>query len=948
MFPVLRTTRPHGRCGSISPGPLVWRRRWARSASSTAAGANSEKSPDPVENTEASQNLSWPELTVYFDNVYPIKFGRFDFRSYLFLRSQPGLRSHIRNSLIPNDLPCGLEISSTTPRLKEGGLLARFRYRPDSPEITQAHIDVNELNAKLDGKIQEHLTARIARNWFNLQKTRSFRVRGHPFSEDMINWYPSSRLRVEFYGPDVSIERLYREFRPFGRIYDITIQAPTVKDMPRYAVIQYTRIRSAASARNCLHGVILDDTEIRLAYERVMRKKYILDWLTSHPRLVLPLLAGAFIAVVYAVFDPVRIFFIESRILQRFNPENYPIYRWLSRQTLSRIFRDPHAADDQRMEIWSERQQDRARLDKWLHEVPETFILVQGPHGTGKSEIVRQVTKDRPYQIVIQADELARARNEHEMLVILAKQVGYRPVFSFMQNATNLMDMAITATTGQKAGLSASVESQINKVLECVAVAIHEVREEVQKEHREAAATAARPPSWAERLGAIFTGPPDDKSAAKTAAGSAVNTKPLVGSSELAYHPEETPLIVINGFMNRDVEGHQRMLWDTLAKWAALLAENQAAHVVFVSSNVAASRALSRSLPHKSVNNLFLTDASPESAVRVLKLEFGLAQPPNATDHTEEPAKDKQSAREKASDQQEYASLVGQLERAVDCLGGRLTDLELLIRKVKGGQPIDEAVDDIVAKAAAEIRKFALSEKDGSDDAVTVGAAAAANGGASPGPSITKIRWTPVQFWALMEALATDEQVNYYRVLSSPLFNGDDQPLLAMEFGDLINVVQENGRPAYIRPARPVLTAAFRRILQDRVYASTMKIKTNKLLIDQQTAYIRKYEDELQRLEGMAGFKGIPTPPSQQAGLKRQRGWAVDQLVPRFVWPSWWLSWVVPSLYDADDSSITNAQVPEQLGSRVGWLLAKLAKAHQTTETLEVENTELQKLINSS
>lgn len=50
-------------------------------------------------------------------------------------------------------------------------------------------------------------------------------------------------------------------------------------------------------------------------------------------------------------------------------------------------------------------------------------------------------------------------------------------------------------------------------------------------------------------------------------------------------------------------------------------------------------------------------------------------------------------------------------------LGGRQTDLELLIEKVRAGQDVEEATDDIVYRSATEIRKnfFGESEDEAKD-----------------------------------------------------------------------------------------------------------------------------------------------------------------------------------------------------------------------------------------
>jgi len=71
--------------------------------------------------------------------------------------------------------------------------------------------------------------------------------------------------------------------------------------------------------------------------------------------------------------------------------------------------------------------------------------------------MVEYAIKEKTHKVFIRCDELANARSEGELLSILAKQVGYIPLFQFMSTLNNLMDMAITATTGQKAGKNAAL-----------------------------------------------------------------------------------------------------------------------------------------------------------------------------------------------------------------------------------------------------------------------------------------------------------------------------------------------------------------------------------------------------------------------------------------------------------------------------------------------------------
>ena len=131
---------------------------------------------------------------------------------------------------------------------------------------------------------------------------------------------------------------------------------------------------------------------------------------------------------------------------------------------------------------------------------------------------------------------------------------------------------------------------------------------------------------------------------------------------------DEIPIVIVKGFdtgasnvKNADV------LWTGLADWAAALVENRIAHVVFVNDNVAVSKNLARALPSKPFNGISLTDATSENAMQYVQRKLA--------DYGKE-------------------ELVQEANQAaIGRLGGRLTDLETLIQKMRGGATADEAVE---------------------------------------------------------------------------------------------------------------------------------------------------------------------------------------------------------------------------------------------------------------
>jgi hypothetical protein len=326
-------------------------------------------------------------------------------------------------------------------RLKDGGMFVHFSYVHPSSYTTR------EAMKEIESRCEQHLISHGHYMWFNFQKVRAFLVKGAPFLEDMASRYPNSRIRVEYTG-EINVEGLYSLFRKYGKIMDI-IPMPIVKDMPKQAIVQYSFMRAATSAKSCLHGAEISGVRLNVTYERTLQGNAIWAWLTNHPRISVPLGGMALAGVSFMVFDPMRVFSMHAKITQLFNLDEYAILRWLRKETVGRLTRsqDPLQATG-----WREREHDEEKLRNWLNVPPESFAIVHGPRGAGKTEMVDYVIKEKKHKVIIRCEELANARSEGELLTNLARQVAYIPLFQFMTTINNMMDVAITATTGQKAG----------------------------------------------------------------------------------------------------------------------------------------------------------------------------------------------------------------------------------------------------------------------------------------------------------------------------------------------------------------------------------------------------------------------------------------------------------------------------------------------------------------
>ncbi|KAF9435047.1 mitochondrial escape protein 2 [Entomortierella beljakovae] len=737
---------------------------------------------------------------LYIDNAYPLKMGWWDFRYSLFRSGWKSLERRAKNELVPPEdgMPFHFKIGGIEPRLKDGGMFLHFSYVHPSSYTTK------EALREIESRCEIYLESHVHHMWFNLQRVRAFLVKGEPFLEDMASRYPNKRIRIEYSG-NIGIESMYKLFRKYGQIIDIT-PLPPVKDMPKQAIVQYHFMRSSTSAKNCLHGAEINGVQINVSYEKTLQGNAIWQWLSNHPRISVPLGGFAVAGISFVIFDPIRVFSIRSKVTKLFNVDEYPVLRWLRKETVGRLTRPP--IDPLQATGWREREEEEEKLRKWLRSPPETFAIVQGPRGSGKTDMVEYVIRDKKHKVIIRCEELANARNEAEILTNLAKQIGYIPLFQFMNNLNNIMDMAITATTGQKAGLSATFEGQLEKIFDALTIAIQsisptkdmsntspeaimkKIESTIKDKSRKAKLAAVGESVQPENLGTTNL---DTTWRMKSKAKKEREDEEVSQRCD----PDDIPVIVIDGYMSSREKGPQaKELWTFIAEWAAVLVENHIAHVVFISNNVAASKPLSKALPSMTFETIVLSDASLDSA-----LEFV----------------------HKRLKKRKYPDLVD----SVKVIGGRLTDLELFVQKVKSGSSPTDAVQDILARAVIEVRKNSFDFE--SSDKKSLG-------------------WTSIQFWTVMKQLAKYNAASYDELKIHPLFKDDENAFSAMERSELITIIHKNGRPFSVKPGKPIYHAAFKDIASDESFAAVMDLEASVALDKLEMIKVAKWEGELREL----------------------------------------------------------------------------------------------------
>ncbi|KAL0063290.1 mitochondrial escape protein 2 [Marasmius tenuissimus] len=743
---------------------------------------------------------------VYLDSILPIQLGRFDLRRYLGLFREDRLINSIRNRFASVNVH-NVQIEEVQSHSKDGGVFVKFRYTSDDPENAVKDIEEEfRKRANEEGGILSWTGKHVGGVWL---------VRGRPWLEDLYR-FPSNMVKVSFDGPDLHEETLYNLFRPFGRIGQITESGPVPAGTLRHSTIAFERLHSSTIARNVLHGLeyqttASSSTKLRCVYVAPIQAHAIRDWIAKHPKIVLPVIVFLLGTLTYTIFDPIRAWMVEGKMLDWFSLQEFKIYKWLRANTLDRLYTS-HATDTSSGYdgTWKERKDAEASLNAYLTDLPSTVAFIHGPQGSGKTQMVESSMKNSGRRtLVIDCRSLQRATSEKQLVDALAGQTGYWPVFSFLSSMNNLIDLASVGLIGQKAGFSSSIEEQLQKILDTVAKALKDVHHsEVKSLSKQRERDMKH--SGSDSRGSEPTLEPTQEGNGDSAADVDPNNEKPHGHLEKARKKQSReevlavqslPIVVIRNFaikggLNRDE------VMDVLAKWAAKLAESQIAHVVVISDNRENSKRLAKALPSKPLNNIPVYDADPTTALEYVQ--------------------------KKLKDADVNVQLSREEVTYVERLGGRSSDLESLIHKVVNKQGVKESIEEIITRGVAEQRKCAFG--DDSEDA-------------------KNLPWTREQAWFVLKMLSAKSEVPYHEVLLNFPFKGDETPLRSMEQAELISIGTNNGRPSVIRPGRPIYRWVFERLVDDPIFQAVQEIAYNDALIASASSTIQSCEDELLKLK---------------------------------------------------------------------------------------------------
>lgn len=446
---------------------------------------------------------------------------------------------------------------------------------------------------------------------------------------------------------------------------------------------------------------------------------------------------------------------------------------------------------------------------------------------------------------------MMKAKTDAALVSALADQTGYWPVFSFLQSINGLIDLASVGLIGQKSGFATPIEDQERSMLDVVTVALkdssvhaqkHRCDEQLRSENEVILAAERQRQHQLMELGVWHDGRLD------CVAGNGVmselgvgieeptiydmpaqpapvtgNNAPIDGEGVPPTLPDYSgitaaiqkvaeeqqsdvqtdsiktlPIVVLRNFVVKPARGD---MWNVLAEWGASLIENKVAHVIVIGEGSVTNKTLTQALPSKPLNSVTLSDADTYNSLEYVREKLSSPDAPYALS---------------TSDTAEVAKL-----------GGRMVDLEQLVYKVRSGQSITAAVDDIVLRNVIELRKAAFG--DDSDEA-------------------KHLPWTRQQAWKIVNELAKKPVISYGKLLTDFPFKGLEPNLRAMEEHDLVTISYFEGRANLVRPGKPVFRQAFERLVNDEAFRAGQQIEYNAAVISKSEAEITAIEAELARL----------------------------------------------------------------------------------------------------
>jgi hypothetical protein len=591
------------------------------------------------------------KTTLYIDHICPPKESKWDIKQFISPLMYPTTSDSITKYV--QELTTSYKNVEIIPVPRDGGAFVTFQL----PAATTPQLYNKSLIYNLSEKV-------VKKHRF-LLRIGIFPVKGIPWVEDM-GRYASNTLKVKFEGDELSQESLYAMFRRYGKIADITLPKPG--EMDRVALVTFWTNRSAICARHCLTGSDVGGTIVHIHYKKRINDHWLPTFIRDHTRIAIPLFLALAAGIAVLVFDPIRSWFIKEKIKGELDWSNSlwfkEIWRgWITTRNKVKGLLNYKENDDEEWELWKEiddlmeeRTKKAKDLKIWLEENVNSMIVVQGPAGSGKRNLVNSMALEgRDNVLSIDCENIIKSRKDYQLIQNFAHELGYFPVFSFLTSVSSFVDLFVKSLTGQNAGLTETKESQIQSMLTLSVGAIRDLA--LTNYHELMSANAD------------FYMKEEDY---------------------LQQNPQCKPVIVIDRYQaSRKKNQANSFIYKSIAEWAANLVQLNIAHVIFITDDVGSVQELVNALPTAPLKRIVLSDASEIASNIYVEHSLG---------------KDKKFDLEKNIDD---------LHKYTKLLGGRMRDLQMYVRRIKTGDSPKEAFEGLTQQAVEQLSQvFLTSTKD--------------------------------------------------------------------------------------------------------------------------------------------------------------------------------------------------------------------------------------------
>lgn len=748
-----------------------------------------EEEDEDIESTTGVIEHEEREGLLYYDHIYPA-IARFRPLQQLTDKLLMFDRKHTLDRIVKYSIPedCKITITGFVPRKRDGGAFVAFKVDDKNVSLTE-----------VEKAIFKKTTKSAHRPWFDpLSTMRTFKVKGVPWIEDLRR-YTTNKVKVVFEGGDLSQETLYTMLRRYGPIHDIEPPPPGMKDTPRYAMVTFSRFSDAPTARNCVNGQVVNGTKVHLFFEQLEHKNILRSWLVDHPRIVVPIVLALLAGLAVIIFDPIRVWFVKKKIegwsLHAYSGMMYYFRKvfqsaatFLNR-SLGYNYRSLVFNKDESSNMWEDRVKNIADIKQWVNEGAGTYIIVQGPRGSGKQDLVMShALKDCRKILTIDCEVLVKSRTDPQFIRHASNEIGYYPVFPFMNSLATFLDLGVQGLTGQKSGFAESTESQFKSMLSTAITAIYET---------------------------------------------AVAHKPDGIPSEvyLQQHPEAKPVIVIKHFMAKS--DNYEFVNRHISEWTANLIQGNLAHVIFISDDISYEKVLSVDLPNQVFKTVVLGDATASSAKSYIMRQLSKS----SRSETDDTLVDREKT-------QEIPLNLEGLDEALRPIGGRMTDIQAFARRLRSGELPLSAVKDMIHQSSIEILQRYLMKP--TDEWTREQVWSIIKIMAQRDTKEQKSKQKSHQF-----DTQVGKSVSIGVLNSDPNFKSiqDQQRVLrALESSEMICTEGVGGRIISMKAGKPLYQAAFEHLLQDKSLNAWMECQILSNCISKEESKIRTFEQELMDL----------------------------------------------------------------------------------------------------